>query len=416
MKSNRREFLASGVTAGLTLPLAPRWLHAGKSAVPGDKIVVVLQLRGAFDYMAVCGPFGHAIYPAARPQLAVAPGSAHLIDVPTGMYLHPAMTPLRDLYTQNKVAVIHGVGYPNFNQSHFQAEKIYYAADPTVLNVSAGWLGRYLQLFPSGSGMPSIDMEGSLNPVYEPVSVPVLSNLTNFRFITNPNTTLDQQIELRKLREHAALLRPTADPNLQYVADSVVQSVDAVSTLQSTGTAYTPAVTYPAGNPLNTTFQLMARYILYGLPTHIYYTSQGGYDTHANEGAATGTLATLLDRWTGVVKAFIDDLTAQNSAIADKVIVYVWSEFSRRVGQNGSNGTDHGTATCNFVIGNRVNGGQYSPYPDLNSITPPYNQRNLAMTVDFRRVYAEIIDRWLSGVSAQVLPPGAPTQPLGFLP
>jgi uncharacterized protein (DUF1501 family) len=329
--------------------------------------------------------------------------------------MHPALAPFKTLYDAGKLAIIQGVGYPSANFSHFQSEKIYYQGDPTVLNVSRGWLAGALLNNDRGSTMPAINFEGSLNPVFTGYPVPVLTNLNSFQFRTDPQTTLDQILERTKMVQHAAVLRPTAHPNLQYVTTELMDAQAAVARLQTSGSQYAPAVTYPANNPLNGVFQLIARYCLYPVGAHVFYASVGGFDNHANEGGTTGALATLLDRYSSVIKAFLDDLLAQNPDTARKVIVKVWSEFGRRFGPNGSGGTDHGAATINFVAGERVRGGLYGTYPSFAGITPPYEQRNINYTTDFRRIDAEIIDRWLNASSRAVYPASAPTQHLGFL-
>ena len=412
MKTTRRDFLSGSLSAGLFLPLGLKGLSGGLDK-PGDKILIVFQWMGGCDILNTLGPMGHSVYKAARPTLAIPTNQAIKLSSSSDLYLHPALKDFKTMFDAGEMAVIQGVGYPKPNYSHFQAMKYWYAADPTILNVNKGWLASYLDLYPSGYGIPALDIQGSMSPVFTGHPVPVVGNIANFQFRTDPKTRLDSKLELRKIRAHAALSRTGADPSLTFTAASEVEAFDAAATLQATGKSYKPAVTYPAGNPLNRAFQLMARYIIYGLKAHVYYFFLGGFDTHS--GQAT-RLNTLLSRVGPVIKAFFDDLKKQNPAAAKKTILFEWSEFSRRVGENGNAGTDHGAATANFVFGPSVKGGLYGSYPDLSKLRPPYNKANLMYTTDFRRVLAEIIDKWLGGVSSKVLPPGSPTNHIGFLP
>lgn len=412
MRTTRRDFLKTGLAAGALIPLRPNLL-AGAWGKPGDRILIVHQWAGGADILNVVGPMGHSVYQAARPSLAIPTSQALRLTATDPIYFHPALADFKALFDAGELAVIQGVGLANPSFSHFQAEKYWYAADPAILNVARGWLASYLDLFAGGMVLPALDLESALNPVFTGHPVPVLSSLSNFQFRTDAYTSTDKNLELQKLRQHAVEPRPGAAPALAAAAQATADAFDAVQLLQGTGAGYAPAVTWPAGNPLNATFQLLARYIIHGLPAHVYYLRTGGFDTHANE---AGTLSTLLGRIGPVVRAFFDDLKAQNPAAADKVILHQWSEFSRRIGENGSAGTDHGAATVNLVFGPRVRGGLYGAYPSLDGLAAPYTSRSLAYTVDFRRVLAEILDKWLEGPSAQVLPPGSPTQHLGFLP
>ncbi len=413
MKTTRRDFLSKSLSAGLALPLGARILSGGGLDKPGDKILVVFQWMGGVDILNTLGPMGHSVYKAARPTLAIPTSKAIKLASGSDLYLHPALKDFKALWDAGEMAVIQGVGYPKPNFSHFQAMKYWYAADPTILNVARGWLARYLDLYAGGSALPALDFQRGMSPVFTGHPVPVVGNIANFRFRTDPYTRIDRGLEEKKLRAHASLARPGAHPLLSFTAAAQAAAFDAADTLQKTGKNYKPAVTYPAGNPLNRTFQLLARYIIHGLKTHVYYLFLGGFDTHSAEATR---LEVLLSRVGPVIKAFFDDLKAQNPAAAKKTILFQWSEFSRRIGENGNAGTDHGAATCNFVFGPSVKGGLYGTYPDLSKASPPYNKANLVYTTDFRRVLAEIVDKWLEGSSAKVLPPGSPTKHLGFLP
>ena len=413
MKTTRREFIAGSISAGVAIPLSSRFGGLQAPKAPGDNILIIFQWKGGLDVLNAIGPMSHSVYKAARPKLAIPTSKAIKLSSSSGLYLHPELKDFKTMFDAGELAIIQGVGYPNHNFSHFQSMKKYYAADPTVVTVQTGWLAKYLDLYGGTNKMPALDIESSLSPVFTGHTVPVVGNINNFQFKTDPRTPVDRNLELAKIRAHGAAARQNPHPSLKYTADMVLEAFDAAKVLQSTGKNYKPAVQYPQNNPLTKVFQLIARYIIHGLKSYIYYISYGGFDTHASQ---PNRLTNLLKNVGPVIKAFFDDIKAQNSTAANKTILYEWSEFSRRVGENGNMGTDHGAATVNLVFGPKVKGGLYGTYPDLGKLSPPYNKANMMYTTDFRRVLAEIIDKWLGGQSSKVLPPGSPTRHLGFLP
>ncbi len=410
MTTSRRDFLVSGAVAGAASPLlsarlAPSWLQAkGKSL----KKLVVIQIRGGWDYLNFIIQANHPVYQAARPNLRIAQANTLPIQAGLDYYWHPALQPFKDLYDRGDLAIINNIGYPNPDLSHFESEKKWYAGDPSISVLQDGWLARYLDLGYSGTfGIPAINVESSLNPAFSGARVPVLTNINQFAFQYDPGTAADNQLEAALLRSNALLLRDPSNPDLQLVAQGVVDAVDASAQLQSVGSGYVPAVTYPAGG-LSDALRLAARYIIYNLPTETYYTSTGGYDTHANEVVAaaphTGTLANLLATLAGSIKAFLDDLAAQGHG--NDAVVMVFSEFSRRVGENGSLGTDHGHGGVAFLAGQPVNAGVYGNFPDLSLATTPYNNYYVpfnGLSTDFRSLYATVIERVLGTAHAPIL-------------
>jgi uncharacterized protein (DUF1501 family) len=405
MNTSRRDFLVTGAAAGAAAPfagvsLAPAWLRASGNAI---KKLVVIQIRGGWDYLQILPQSNHPIYQAARPNLKIAQANTLQIQNGVDFFWHPALQPFKDLFDSGRLAVINNIGYPNPNLSHFESEKKWYAGDPAATVLQSGWLARYLATgYTGGFPIPAIDIEGSLNDSFSGARVPVITNpaqlATQFAFQYDPTTAGDNFIESVALKSNALLLRDPTNPDLQYVASSIATAVDDAALLQAVGANYTPAVTYPA-NALANALMLAARYIIYNLPTEIYYTSTGGYDNHANEVVAaapyTGTLANLLAAFSAAVKAFLDDLQAQGHG--NEVVVMVFSEFSRRLGENGSLGTDHGHGGVAFLAG-AVNAGLYGNYPNLNLATTPYNNYYIpfnALSTDFRSLYATVLERAL---------------------
>lgn len=410
MTNSRRDFLISGAMAGAAAPfagarLAPNWLRASSSSL---KKLVVIQIRGGWDYLNLLIQADHPVYQTARPNIGLPRASTLQIQNGLDYYWHPSLAPLKDLYDRGDLAVINNIGYPNPSLSHFESEKKWYAGNPSVSVLQNGWLARYIQQGYTGTfPLPAIDVENNLNPAFSGARVPVLTNVGQYAFEYDASTAADNLLEASLLRSNALLLRDPNNPDLQHVASGVVDAVESSALLQSVGANYTPAVTYP-NNSLATALRLAARYIIHNLPTEAYYTSTGGYDNHANEvvnGAPhTGTLANNLAAFAGALKAFLDDIAAQGHA--NDVVVMVFSEFSRRLGQNGSLGTDHGHGGVAFLAGAPVNAGVYGNYPDLNAATTPYNNYYIpfnALSTDFRSLYATVLERVLGTSHVPIL-------------
>ncbi|MCC6671518.1 MAG: DUF1501 domain-containing protein [Planctomycetes bacterium] len=424
MKTTRRDFLLGGLSAGAAVPLgaslAPAWLQGATGAAGSGRVLVVVRVSGGYDWLNVIADVDHPVYNNARPNLRLQKAVTLPIDASTPRRFHPALLPFKQLYDRGELAVVQGVGYPQPNLSHFESEKIYYSADRNVVLVDTGWLGQYLKVgYTGGSQLPALDLEGALNPSFNGYQVPVVPNPTTFRFLSDTATpsNIDANTELAALRANAALLRPTADPELLYVANGIVSAYDNSQLIQTTGTTYSPSVTYP-GTALGNTLRNAARFIIGGLDTQIYFTSTGGLDTHANEvqaGASElGNLAARLADISGSIKALLDDV--RNQGRGSDVVVLVWSEFGRRTGENGSLGTDHGHQNCAFVAGQPVMGGLYGRYPDLSLATTPYYNHYFGyvsgQTTDFRSIYATLLEKWLLTPAQPILKATYPLLPL----
>ena len=431
MRTTRRDLVLGGAAAGASLPLlgaegmVTSGLGADAAAVE-DRVLVVLQLQGGNDWLNTVIPAENARYQAARPTIRVAPvaGLPCGASVNGNLYFHPSMAAFKRLFDAGKLAVVSGVGYPNHNFSHFRSEDVWYTADPQATSVSSGWLGRYFRdVYAGGFSIPALLAQTGGNNSFVGFGVPSITNPALFAFGTDPySSSIDGQLERTLVLSNARVARPTAPPGIQAIATGIDRAINSSTLLQQVGTAYAPRVAYPdpAANPLTTPFQLIARYITggattpgSGLDTRCYYLGTGGFDLHASQGGTSGAHATLLDRFTSVIEAFLADLSAWGHG--HRVVVMVWTEFTRRVGENGSGGTDHGNAGGVFVCGEPVNGGHYGSYPDINAMTPPYTSRNLDPTTDFRDVYATLLQRWWGADPRLVIANWTPAY-LGFLP
>ncbi len=406
MTTSRRQFLAAGAAAGAAIPfLRPgqAWLH-GAPRTPGRTLVIV-QARGAWDYLNMIVPATHPNYIAGRPNLRIPQGSCLTLRAGASYWWAPAMQPFKDLYDRGDLAIVHNIGYPQPNLSHFESEKKWYAGNPAVSVLQRGWLARWLDNFTGTAQVPAVDIESRLNGAFSGQRVPVMTSTEGFRFAADPGTPNDNTLELQLLASNAAVLRPTADPYLSYVAGGIAGAAADSVLIQQAAASYVPGATYPTG-ALGDRLQLAASLITGGLGAELIVVDTGGFDTHANEAVSgaphTGNLANLLANLTGAVKAFCDDMIAH--ARGQDVVVMAFSEFGRRVYQNGSLGTEHGHGGVAFLAGQPVIGGEIGTFPDLAAATSPqYYIPFSASSTDFRSLYATVLDRWLGVPHATVL-------------
>lgn len=389
---SRRAFLGFGA-AGLGVwslgGLRQRGvLHGMGGLGGGDEILVVLQLSGGNDGLNTIIPYQEAEYRRARGRLAIA--SKDVLPLDGGLGLHPNLKGLAGLYQSKRLAVIQGVGYPNPNRSHFKSMDIWHAADPTGRDLRYGWLGRALDLATRAAPDPDLAVNVSaraplaLNGVsYKPIS---FQNPGSYRFVGSADVT--ESFE-KMVREPAAE-KNSVLARLRRTAKEAVETSDAIRT---TATRYRTPVRYPR-NQLAAPLRTVASLIGGGLSTRVYYTYQGGYDTHTNQAGRHANLLLQLDQ---AVTAFQQDL--ERLGAADRVVLMVFSEFGRRVRANASGGTDHGVAAPVLLLGSRVRGGLYGRHPSLEDLT----KGDLKHNVDFRRIYKTLLDDWLRIESKKVL-------------
>ena len=345
-------------------------------------ILVVLQLAGGNDGINTLIPFGDPNYSQLRPSLGYAAGDVlHLTD---SVGLNPNLAKLKGLYDQGKVAIVQGIGYPNPILSHFRSMDIWHSAAPDTFE-RTGWLGRYLSACQcnQGNALPAISVGDQLNSLFwtDMTLVPAVASIGAFSFLTDTKYKNDRTYQMQTLQniynqagnwsDHESLIRRGTLAALQDSDD-----------LQRVAASYTTSVQYP-NNGLAAQLKLVAQVIQGNLGTRLFSVSQGGFDTHANQ---KPTQDKILGQLSDSVDAFMQDLA--NIGQQDNVVIMTFSEFGRRVKQNGSNGTDHGTAEPMFIIGNKVQGGLYGTYPSLGDLD---SDGNLKMSADFRSVYAGML-------------------------
>ena len=423
MATTRRQFIKRGlgmVTVSVALPQV--WLGGARAQAgdPDRKILVVIEMLGGNDGLNTVVPYADSRYHSFRPTLGIkdtelkdAQGRSTIISDRFG--LHPSMGRLKELYDAGRVAIVQGVGYPEPSLSHFMSADIWHTTNLT--GKGDGWLGRYAEAALGGQPGLSAVLIGSRPPKTFASSKVVVPNIFSFDLYSFQTDQKYAGNRSRKLDAFNALYNRSFSENSFASAVSHI-GLDAVTGAGRVGAApasYRSTIVYPANNPLAAGLKMLAQIITAISEARLLYVQFGFFDHHANQIAGptsklTGQHATLLEYFSDGVKAFYDDMIEHE--LADKVLILQWSEFGRRPNQNNSLGTDHGTASSLFVIGNPVAGGLYGQQPSLEA-TALDEAGNLKFTVDFRSVYATVIDGWLGVDSEEVL--GARYEDIGFV-
>lgn len=414
----RRQFLNSSLimaSAAATLPaflnrsalaMMPGFGLSSMPGVPEDHILVVVQLSGGNDGLNMVVPYSMDQYYKARPGIGI-PAKDVLKLGDYGVGLHPQMTGIKDLYDKGMAAVIQGVGYPNPNRSHFKSMDIWQTADTTA--TGDGWLGRYFDAECCGYGkgesgkaekkaggnQPGIAI-GRAAPLamqgqrIKPIS---FESEDLFRWIgQDVHKSLADPYQKLERRE----VKDTADDSNSSFLMRTALDAQVSSDLIRKAVRAKPLVQYP-GNELGRQLQMVASMIRAGLPTRVYYVQHGGFDTHAQQGAGNGRHGNLLSQLAQAMKAFYSDLKAQEND--GRVLTMSFSEFGRRVAQNASQGTDHGTAAPMFLFGPMVKAGVIGDHPSLTDL----DEGDLKYHIDFRSVYAGVLDGWLKADPKKIL-------------
>ncbi|MBV9893564.1 MAG: DUF1501 domain-containing protein [Chloroflexi bacterium] len=377
-------FLAPSFITRTAMALDSRSGLATTSAnANSNLILVVLQLSGGNDGINTVIPFGDPQYSTLRPTLGFA--ATDVLHLSDSVGLNPNLAKLKALYDQGKVAVIQGVGYPNPNRSHFRSMDIWHSAHPESFERS-GWLGRYIAACQCAqdNSLPAISVGDQLNTLFwtDTTLVPAVASLGAFSFLTDTKYKNDRTFQMQTMQN----IYNQAGNWSNYetlIRRGTQQALSASDELQKVAATYQTPVQYPQNNALAAQLKLVAQVINGNLGTRLFSVAMGGYDTHANQKPTQdknlGQLGDALD-------AFMQDLA--NIGQQDNVVIMTFSEFGRRVKQNGSSGTDHGTAEPMFVMGNKVQGGLYGSYPSLSDLD---NNGDLKFNADFRSVYAGML-------------------------
>jgi uncharacterized protein (DUF1501 family) len=412
---SRRDFLAGLAALGLVGQYQSTALAASIDAAQREgRAIVVIQLNGGNDGLNTIIPYGTGAYYDARPKIGIKQADVLAINEAVGF--HPALREFSDFYKDGSLAVVQGVGYAEPNRSHFRSIEIWQTARPDIIG-DTGWLGRYLdylsiskkdvsaeKLFDargfkaegdkSKLSMLAVNVDPLLprSLLAEKVTVPSVSDVQAFRFKVDPLYQSDRTLQLEAFDD----IYKNFNDDRALVGKLRVSGIEAnraSERLMDLVKQHKTTVKYPDGK-LASSLKFIAQMVAGGIGAKVYTLGYDGFDTHAGELRAQTSLLSNLGK---SLKAFREDLKAHDAD--DKVLVLVFSEFGRRVAENGAVGTDHGTAAPCFVLGGGVKGGLYGAQPSLTSL----DHGDLKHEVDFRTVYATIIDRWLGADSGEIL-------------
>jgi len=407
MTFSRRQFVKGGVTAFTVGFAAPRFLtELALAQGQTSRNLVVLYLGGGNDALSTLIPYRDAAYYSRRPTLAVPAGNVLQIGSDSSgveLGLHPRLAAIKDIFNEGRLAIIQRTGYQNSSRSHFQGLDIWGTANPGSTQ-GTGWLGRYLDTLPT-----PVDPLVGWNTTRETprtllartVGVPAITNPATYSF-SSPNSGTEAQIERTAATKISSHL-PVDRPHLAFVnstAQGALGTLDKVALVAT----YQPSVTYP-NNGLGLALRAVAGAMNKQIGTKVFWVQTGGFDTHASQGANQGAYVNLMGVFNDSVLAFYQDLN--NQGLLGSTLVVVFSEFGRRITENGSAGTDHGAAGVMMALGGHVRGGIYGTAADLRQDPANPHLENNAGDVkyetDFRSVYAKVVDNWLGSNSVSIL-------------
>ena len=393
----RRNFVL-GTVSGLAIVANTQHVFAralAQTPLPGlpgseERCLVLVNLYGGNDGLNCVVPHGDPRYYQMRPSLAIAQQDVIAIDERIG--LNPGMRSLKAMYDRGSVAIVQGVGYPNPDHSHFRSTEIWQTAAPERYE-HTGWLGRYFD----GADLPPQNMFKGVSVsrvlpevlVSDRTDIPAIPSLGGYTLAGDSNAAKRAAFSQEARDWHL----PFASPYLAHVMRVEGDAQRSSEELPGLVAGYTSKASYPATD-LGRSFALAAQIVGSNLGTKVIYVEHGSFDTHVSQ---KETQNRLLAQFSDAIAAFYDDLAAHGND--RRVLTVTFSEFGRRVEENGSRGTDHGEASPLFIVGGGVKGGIYGMQPDLAAT----NMGNLRYSVDFRSVYATVLERWLGRPSAPVL-------------
>ncbi|MAM67114.1 MAG: hypothetical protein CL702_12140 [Chloroflexi bacterium] len=354
-----------------------------------DPVLVVLELTGANDYLNTIVPYSDPLYWDNRKRVNI--GEDQLLIIDDELAFRSDTEPLKEIYDNGNMAIIHGIGFGNSPRSHFRAMDIWHTCEPDSIGIN-GWLGKVIRhLDPSGENvLKGVNLGQGLPRAMTMRGVPVTSvnHLPTYGVLSsNPGIESDQD-RVQMLESFARMYAPAigTGPTMDYLGQAGRDALRGADIIRVAPETYSSTVEY-ANNPIARRLRDVAQVHLAGLGTQVFYTAHGPFDTHFDQ---LGSHTKIWQEVSGAISNFFDDLREHNAG--DEVVLMVFSEFGRRVRDNGT-GTDHGAGGVAFAIGNRVNGGMYGTYPSLK----PENlsQGDLAPNYDFRGFYSTLADKWL---------------------
>ena len=399
MNIKRKKFIQIGSLATASL-MVPKFLKAFESparVMPGNKVVVVLQLSGGNDGLNTVIPYRNDLYYKARPRLGILRDKALSLTDETG--LHPALTAFKELYDDGSLSILNNVGYPNPDRSHFRSMDIWHTASQSTEYWSQGWVGRYLDAQCKGCDKPTqaIELDDVLSLALKGENIKGIAVKDPRRLYGTANEKFFREV----MKNHTD---EAGEQPVDYLYKTMAETLSSADYIFQQSRLHPSNADYPKtdlGNSLKT----IASLIFSEINTKVYYVSLGSFDTHINQEAQQQRLFTEMN---DAVKSFVKDLKEQHRF--EDVLLFTFSEFGRRVEQNASGGTDHGTANNMFLVsGGLKKKGVLNAMPDLANL----NEGDLKYNVDFKNVYATILNKWLQADDQGIL--GRKYEYLGFV-
>lgn len=384
----RRKFLKQNVLAS-SLFFVPSFVKAFENAIKGSlgfKKLVIVQLSGGNDGLNTIIPYTNDIYYKSRPNIAIAKNDC--IKITDEFGINKNLASLKHLYDKGYLSVINNVGYPNPIRSHFRSTDIWHTASDSNQYLNTGWLGRYIDIY-GKKPYSGIELDDSLSLIMKGDVLKGIATKNPTSLYNNTKTlyfkkVLDSQSDAH-LSEH----------NLGYLYKTMIEAKSSAKYIFETSKTYNSTLTYP-NNPFGKQLKTTAQLINSSVESKVFYVSMGGFDTHVRQEKKQNK---LLQTYSEAMDVFVKDLE-QKDTFKDTLIL-TFSEFGRRVQQNAANGTDHGAANNVFIIGkNLKKQGFYNEAPNLIDLD---KNGDIKYTVDFRSIYATILDKWLEVDDATIL-------------
>lgn len=387
MLIKRRDFLQIGSLASASMFL-PKFLKAvGKENLvpPGNKVLVVLQFSGGNDGLNTVIPVRNDIYFKGRPGLGIQRNMALPLNDDAG--LHPSLTCFKELFDEGSLGILNSVGYPNPDHSHFRSMDIWQTGSDSNEYLNTGWVGRYLDAQCEDCSHPTqaLEIDDLLSPALKGDKIKGMALTDPKKLFNNTNEKYFRQI-------NAA--HESGDASSDYLYKILNETLDSADYIYQQSNSYHSSATYP-NTTIGKNFRTIASLILSDINTKVYYVSLGSFDTHV---AQAGQQQRLFTELNDAIKPFVADL--KNNHRFEDVVLMTFSEFGRRVSQNASAGTDHGTANCMFLIGGGLKQkGLINDMPDLSDL----DNGDLKFKVDFKSVYATMLHNWLGADEQKIM-------------
>ncbi len=388
MLIKRKEFLQLGslATASMMLPRFLKGFEGINRVPPGNKVLVILQLSGGNDGLNTVIPFRNDLYFKARPRLGIEKDKAISLTDDAG--IHPALSGFKELFDEGSMGILNNVGYPNPDRSHFRSMDIWHSASDSRDYWNTGWLGRYLDAQCQGCDKPTyaLELDDTLSLAMKGEEAKAIAMKDPKRLFGTANQRFFKEL----IQQHQD--EPGEQP-ADYLYKTMAETISSADYIFEKSRLHPTRAAYPKTG-LGQDMKTIASLIFSDINTRVYYVSLGSFDTHVNQLFQQQRLFTEMN---DAVKAFTSDLKT-NGRFQD-VLLMTFSEFGRRVSQNASGGTDHGTANNMFFIGDGLKQkGLINELPDLTNL----DEGDLKYKVDFKHVYATVLKNWL-GADDQVI-------------